>query len=94
MRETKGCWFPFENDTMLTVKAPIWMTAARKPSHGIDGIGEHSDEISARAGYDEAVRPAMRASGARWRNRVTFDHRYRVRTLLLSTQLGYLQLCN
>ncbi len=56
---------PFENDTMLTVNSPIWIDGSKKtqPRHP-PGIGEHSDEILRRAGYDEASIRQLRASGA------------------------------
>jgi crotonobetainyl-CoA:carnitine CoA-transferase CaiB-like acyl-CoA transferase len=55
---------PFEGDTMLTVNSPIWVdgsqkVAPRKPP----GIGEHSDDILRKAGYDEAAIRQLRASG-------------------------------
>jgi len=56
---------PFENDTMLTVNSPIWIDGSKKtqPRHP-PGVGEHSDEILRRAGYDEASIRQLRASGA------------------------------
>jgi formyl-CoA transferase len=56
---------PFENDTMLTVNSPIWVDGAtkvkpRKPP----AVGEHSDEILRKAGFDEATIRKLRASGA------------------------------
>ncbi|MDB5626232.1 MAG: L-carnitine dehydratase/bile acid-inducible protein [Tardiphaga sp.] len=56
---------PFENDTMLTVNSPIWVTgsqkvAPRKPP----GIGEHSDEILRGAGYGDEDIATLRAAGA------------------------------
>ena len=55
---------PFEGDTMLTVNSPIWVdgsqkVAPRKPP----GIGEHSDDILRKAGYDEAAIRQLRSSG-------------------------------
>ena len=56
---------PFENDTMLTVNSPIWIDDARKVRpRKPPGIGEHSDEILRKAGYDEAAIQKLRASGA------------------------------
>jgi crotonobetainyl-CoA:carnitine CoA-transferase CaiB-like acyl-CoA transferase len=56
---------PFENDTMLTVNSPIWVDGARKVQpRRPPGIGEHSDEILRKAGYDEASIQKLRASGA------------------------------
>jgi formyl-CoA transferase len=56
---------PFENDTMLTVNSPIFIDGARKvPPRKPPGIGEHSDEILRKAGYDEASIQKLRASGA------------------------------
>ena len=56
---------PFENDTMLTINSPIWVDGARKaPPRKPPGIGEHSDEILRRAGYDDAAISELRASGA------------------------------
>jgi len=56
---------PFENDTMLTINSPIWVDGAKKvqPRRPPD-IGEHSDEILRKAGYDEASIERLRASGA------------------------------
>jgi crotonobetainyl-CoA:carnitine CoA-transferase CaiB-like acyl-CoA transferase len=56
---------PFENDTMLTINSPIWVDGARKVRpRRPPGIGEHSDEILRKAGYDEASIQTLRASGA------------------------------
>ncbi len=56
---------PFENDTMLTVNSPIWVSGARKVQpKKPPAIGEHSDEILRKAGYDEASIRKLRASGA------------------------------
>ena len=56
---------PFENDTMLTVNSPIWVDGARKVQpRRPPAIGEHSDEILRKAGYDEASIQKLRASGA------------------------------
>jgi crotonobetainyl-CoA:carnitine CoA-transferase CaiB-like acyl-CoA transferase len=56
---------PFENDTMLTINSPIWVDGARKVRpRRPPGIGEHSDEILRKAGYDEASIRQLRASGA------------------------------
>ena len=56
---------PFENDTMLTVNSPIWVSGARKVQpKKAPAIGEHSDEILRKAGYDEASIQKLRASGA------------------------------
>src|SRR5262249_53410563 len=56
---------PFENDTMLTVNSPIFIDGARKVQpRKPPGVGEHSDEILRRAGYDEAAIQKLRASGA------------------------------
>jgi len=56
---------PFENDTMLTINSPIWVDGAskvqpRKPP----GIGEHSDEILRKVGFDDAAISKLRSSGA------------------------------
>src|SRR5579872_2295365 len=55
---------PFENETMLTINSPIWVSGAKKvqPKRP-PGIGEHSDEILRDAGYDEASIRKLRASG-------------------------------
>src|SRR5246127_33484 len=56
---------PFENDTMLTVNSPIFIDGARKVQpKKPPGIGEHSDEILRKAGYDEKAIRTLRASGA------------------------------
>jgi crotonobetainyl-CoA:carnitine CoA-transferase CaiB-like acyl-CoA transferase len=56
---------PFENDTMLTINSPIWVDGARKVQpRRPPSIGEHSDEILRKAGYDEASIQKLRASGA------------------------------
>jgi crotonobetainyl-CoA:carnitine CoA-transferase CaiB-like acyl-CoA transferase len=56
---------PFENDTMLTVNSPIWVSGAKKVQpKKAPAIGEHSDEILRKAGYDEATIQKLRASGA------------------------------
>jgi formyl-CoA transferase len=55
---------PFENDTMLTINSPIWVSGARKvPPRKAPGIGEHSDEILRQAGFDEASIRKLRDSG-------------------------------
>ena len=56
---------PFENDTMLPINSPIWVDGAKKVQpRKPPGIGEHSDEILRKAGYDEAAIGQLRASGA------------------------------
>jgi crotonobetainyl-CoA:carnitine CoA-transferase CaiB-like acyl-CoA transferase len=56
---------PFENDTMLTINSPIWVSGAKKVQpRKPPGVGEHSDEILRNAGYDEAAIAKLRASGA------------------------------
>jgi crotonobetainyl-CoA:carnitine CoA-transferase CaiB-like acyl-CoA transferase len=56
---------PFENDTMLTINSPIWVDGSPKVKpRRAPGIGEHSDEILRKAGYDEAAIRQLRASGA------------------------------
>src|SRR5262245_22117853 len=56
---------PFENDTMLTISSPIWVDGAKKVRpRKPPGIGEHSDEILRKAGYDDAAIKKLRASGA------------------------------
>ena len=56
---------PFENDTMLTINSPIWVDGEKKVRpRKPPGIGEHSDEILRRAGYDEATIRKLRAAGA------------------------------
>src|SRR6516162_6624089 len=56
---------PFENDTMLTVNSPIWVSGATKVQpKKPPGVGEHSDEILRNAGYDEASIAKLRSSGA------------------------------
>ena len=56
---------PFENDTMLTISSPIWVEGAKKVQpRKPPGVGEHSDEILRKAGYDEATIQRLRASGA------------------------------
>jgi len=56
---------PFADDTMLTINSPIWIDGANKvPPRRPPGVGEHSDEILRKAGYDEAAIQNLRASGA------------------------------
>jgi formyl-CoA transferase len=56
---------PFENDTMLTVNSPIWIDGARKVQpRKPPAVGEHSDEILRKAGFDEATIKKLRSSGA------------------------------
>src|SRR4051794_8061245 len=56
---------PFEGDTMLTINSPIWVDGSKKVQpRRPPGIGEHSDEILRRCGYDEAAIRQLRASGA------------------------------
>jgi crotonobetainyl-CoA:carnitine CoA-transferase CaiB-like acyl-CoA transferase len=56
---------PFENDTMLTINSPIWVSGAKKVQpRKPPGVGEHSDEILRDAGYDEASIRKLRGSGA------------------------------
>ena len=56
---------PFENDTMLTINSPIWIDGAKKVQpKKPPAVGEHSDEILRKAGYDEAAIRKLRASGA------------------------------
>ena len=56
---------PFENDTMLTVNSPIWVSGAKKVQpRKPPGVGEHSDEILRNAGYDAATIAKLRGSGA------------------------------
>ncbi|WP_024507517.1 CoA transferase [Bradyrhizobium sp. ARR65] len=60
-----GVLVPFENDTMLTVSSPIWIDGEKKVQpRKPPGIGEHSEEILHKAGYDEAAIEKLRASGA------------------------------
>ena len=55
---------PFENDTMLTINSPIWVSGASKvPPRKAPGIGEHSDEILRQAGFDETSIRKLRTSG-------------------------------
>jgi len=55
---------PFENDTMLTINSPIWVSGASKvPPRKAPGIGEHSDEILRQAGFDEASIRKLRTFG-------------------------------
>src|SRR5215471_15542915 len=56
---------PFENDTMLTINSPIWVSGAKKVQpRKAPAVGEHSDEILRNAGYDEGSIRKLRASGA------------------------------
>jgi crotonobetainyl-CoA:carnitine CoA-transferase CaiB-like acyl-CoA transferase len=56
---------PFANDTLLTINSPIWVDGAKKvPPRKPPGIGEHSDEILRKAGYDDAAIATLRRSGA------------------------------
>ena len=50
---------------MLTVNSPIWVDGSQKTKpRRAPGIGEHSDEILRKAGYDEAAIQKLRSSGA------------------------------
>jgi crotonobetainyl-CoA:carnitine CoA-transferase CaiB-like acyl-CoA transferase len=55
---------PFEGEGLLTINSPIFIDGASKvaPRHA-PGIGEHSEEILRKAGYDEASITQLRASG-------------------------------
>jgi crotonobetainyl-CoA:carnitine CoA-transferase CaiB-like acyl-CoA transferase len=56
---------PFEGGPMLTINSPIWVDGSNKvPPGRAPGIGEHSDEILRKAGYDEASIRQLRDSGA------------------------------
>lgn len=56
---------PFENDTMLTVNSPIWVSGSQKVQpRKPPGIGQHSDEILRGAGYADTEIAQLRASGA------------------------------
>jgi crotonobetainyl-CoA:carnitine CoA-transferase CaiB-like acyl-CoA transferase len=56
---------PFENDTMLTVNSPIWVTGSQKVTpRKPPGVGEHSDEILRGAGYGDEDIATLRAAGA------------------------------
>src|SRR5450756_1069816 len=56
---------PYEGGTMLTINSPIWVDGARKAQpRKPPGIGEHSDEILRKAGYDDAAISTLRTSGA------------------------------
>jgi formyl-CoA transferase len=55
---------PFEDDTLLTINSPIWVDGSNKVKpRKAPGIGEHSDEILRKAGYDEATIQQLRTSG-------------------------------
>ncbi len=56
---------PFENDTMLTVNSPIWVTGSQKVTPKMPpGVGQHSDEILRGAGYGDNEIAQLRAVGA------------------------------
>ena len=56
---------PFSGDTMLTINSPIWIDGVSKVQpKKPPGIGEHSDDILRKAGYDEAAIKKLRSSGA------------------------------
>jgi formyl-CoA transferase len=56
---------PFAGDTMLTINSPIWIDGVSKVQpKKPPGIGEHSDDILRKAGYDEAAIKKLRSSGA------------------------------
>ncbi|MFZ5732958.1 MAG: CaiB/BaiF CoA transferase family protein [Pseudomonadota bacterium] len=63
MRDTEAL-VPFENDTMLTINSPIWVSGETKrpPSKG-PAVGQHSDEILLSLGFNEAEIAKMRAAG-------------------------------
>jgi formyl-CoA transferase len=54
MLET-GVLRPFENDTLLTVDSPFFVTGTKKvPPRKPPALGEHSEQILREAGYDDA----------------------------------------
>jgi formyl-CoA transferase len=54
MLET-GVLRPFENDTLLTVDSPFFVTGAKKATaRKPPALGEHSEQILREAGYDDA----------------------------------------
>lgn len=56
---------PFENSEMLTINSPIWVEGSTKtPPRLPPAVGEHSDSILRKAGYDEAAITRLRAAGA------------------------------
>ena len=56
---------PFENDTMLTVNSPIWVTGSQKVTPKMPPrVGQHSDEILRGAGYGDDEIAKLRAVGA------------------------------
>jgi crotonobetainyl-CoA:carnitine CoA-transferase CaiB-like acyl-CoA transferase len=60
-----GVLVPFAGDTMLTINSPIWIDGVDKVQpQKPPGIGEHSEEILRKAGYDEAAIEKLRSSGA------------------------------
>lgn len=63
MRDTEAL-VPFENDTMLTINSPIWVSGEtkRQPSKG-PAVGQHSDEILQGLGFNDAEIAKMRAAG-------------------------------
>jgi formyl-CoA transferase len=55
---------PYDGQDILTINSPIWVDGSKKvPPRRAPDIGEHSDEILRRYGYDEAAIGKLRASG-------------------------------
>ena len=60
-----GVLVPFEDDTVLTVNSPLWVEGEEKVKpRRPPAIGEHSDEVLRKFGYDAARIRELRACGA------------------------------
>jgi crotonobetainyl-CoA:carnitine CoA-transferase CaiB-like acyl-CoA transferase len=56
-----GVLVPFENDAMLTIDSPFFVTGADKVRpRKAPAVGEHSDQILREAGYDDAAIAKLR----------------------------------
>lgn len=63
MRDTEAL-VPFENDTMLTINSPIWVSGEKKrPPRKAPDVGQHSNEILESLGFNSAEIEKMRAAG-------------------------------
>ncbi len=56
---------PFQGESMLTINSPIWIEGEDKVEPRLPPqVGEHSDEVLRKFGWDEAEIRRLRACGA------------------------------